>query len=64
MDKSELLQRIGDISQLCDAKRYRSISGRDDGNIYIQVYVITSYSIHYTKLYEPVIVIFSAGTVF
>ncbi len=38
MDKSELLQRIGDISQLCDAKRYRSISGRDDGNIYIQVY--------------------------
>ena len=37
MDKKAILRRVGDISQLCDAKRVRSIGGIDDGVIYINV---------------------------
>lgn len=38
MDKIEILKRVGDISQICDAKRVQSIGGLDDGVIYINVY--------------------------
>jgi len=37
MDKQQYLKNVGDISQICYAKRYRSIGGRDDGVIYIQI---------------------------
>jgi len=38
MDKVEILKRVGDISQICNALQRRAISGKDDGNIYIDVF--------------------------